>query len=53
MKKRVADMAGIFAGKIKVYLNNERLSIKRFKDYVDYYLHDVHDVLKIYDPAMV
>jgi hypothetical protein len=41
MKKRVADIAGLFAGKIRVYFNNERLSIKLFEDYVDFYLHEV------------
>jgi len=37
LKKRVYDMAGTVKD-IKVYLNDERLKIKNFKQYVDMYL---------------
>lgn len=37
LKKRVYDMAGTVKN-IKVYLNDERLKIKNFKQYVDMYL---------------
>lgn len=38
MKKRVYDMAGIFNGKVKVYLNDKKISLKTFKDYVNMYI---------------
>ena len=37
IKKRVHDMAGILTG-VKVYLNDERLKVKNFKDYVNLFL---------------
>jgi hypothetical protein len=52
LKKRVFDMAGILAGKVKVSLNGNEIVIKKFKDYVDYYLKGTDDRLKIYDQAM-
>ena len=45
-------MAGILAGKVKVSLNGNEIVIKKFKDYVDYYLKGTDDRLKIYDQAM-
>ena len=40
LKKRVYDMAGTVAN-VKVYLNDERLKIKNFKQYVDMYVSSV------------
>ncbi|KAA1475411.1 type II DNA topoisomerase [Dentipellis sp. KUC8613] len=40
LKKRVYDMAGTVKD-IKVYLNDERLKIKNFKQYVEMYLNSV------------
>lgn len=37
LKKRVYDLAGIVEG-VKVYLNNERIRINNFKQYVNMYL---------------
>ncbi|KAI8814919.1 DNA topoisomerase [Cladochytrium replicatum] len=37
LKKRVYDMAGCVPG-VKVFLNNERIKINNFKQYVDLYL---------------
>jgi hypothetical protein len=37
-KKRVYDLAGIFNNKVKVKLNNYTIRIRRFENYVDYYL---------------
>ncbi|KAJ1557566.1 DNA topoisomerase 2 [Nowakowskiella sp. JEL0078] len=39
-KKRVYDIAGCIRG-VKVFLNDERIKIKDFKDYVDLYLESV------------
>lgn len=36
VKRRVYDMAGTCAG-LKVYLNNERIKIKKFKEYMEMY----------------
>lgn len=36
LKRRVYDMAGTCTG-IKVYLNNERIKIKKFKEYMEMY----------------
>ena len=33
-------MAGILAGKVKIYLNDELIEMKSFKDYVDLYIKD-------------
>jgi DNA topoisomerase-2 len=52
LKKRVYDIAGIFNSKVTVFLNNEKIQIKKFKDYIDYYLPGVEDNLKIYDKSM-
>eukprot|EP00828_Plagiopyla_frontata_P027665 TRINITY_DN35900_c0_g1_i2.p3 TRINITY_DN35900_c0_g1~~TRINITY_DN35900_c0_g1_i2.p3 ORF type:complete len:154 (-),score=29.04 TRINITY_DN35900_c0_g1_i2:78-539(-) len=50
-KKRAYDLAGIYAGRVKVILNDETLKIKTFQDYVDMYL--IRDGMpKIYDKAM-
>lgn len=38
LKKRVYDMAGILNNKVKVYLNNRRIPIRSFKDYIDIYV---------------
>ena len=39
LKKRVYDLSATFK-KIKVYLNNEIISVNGFKDYVKLYLQD-------------
>lgn len=36
-KKRVYDIAGVCTGKLKVFLNGERLPIKTFGEYIDLY----------------
>ncbi|KAJ8331328.1 DNA topoisomerase 2 [Batrachochytrium dendrobatidis] len=41
LKKRAYDLAGCVRG-IKVFLNNTRIKIKDFKDYVDLYLDNVN-----------
>lgn len=38
MKKRVYDIAGLYSNRIKVYLNDERVELKSFKEYVNKYL---------------
>jgi len=38
MTKRVYDMAGVTPASVKVYLNDKRIDIKNFNDYVDLYL---------------
>uniref|UniRef100_A0A7S3VQX9 DNA topoisomerase 2 n=1 Tax=Dunaliella tertiolecta TaxID=3047 RepID=A0A7S3VQX9_DUNTE len=38
MRKRVYDLAGVLGRTCKVYLNNQRLNIKSFPEYVDLYL---------------
>jgi len=52
MKKRVYDMAGIFGGRIKVTLNGTLLKINSFMKYVDLYLSDKVETIKIYDKDM-
>ena len=53
MKKRVYDIAGLYSNRIKVYLNDERVELKSFKDYVNKYLDaEVDDSMKIYDKNM-
>uniref|UniRef100_A0A3B0MNB7 DNA topoisomerase 2 n=1 Tax=Theileria annulata TaxID=5874 RepID=A0A3B0MNB7_THEAN len=48
LKKRVYDMAGTLG--VKVYLNNERIKVKDFKDYVNLYLpEDATEIVKIYE----
>ena len=37
IKKRVYDMAGIFGGKMAVYLNGHKLKLKNFKEYAELY----------------
>jgi len=37
LKKRVYDLAGVLRG-VKVFLNEERIKIKSFKEYVELYL---------------
>lgn len=38
MRRRVYDLAGVLGKSVKVYLNDLRLPIKQFQDYVDLYL---------------
>jgi len=38
MKKRIYDIAGLYSNRIKVYLNEERIELRSFKDYVNKYL---------------
>lgn len=50
-KKRAYDLAGIYAGRVRVLLNGEQLKLRTFQDYVDlYFLRD--GMPKIYDRAM-
>jgi hypothetical protein len=51
MIKRVYDLAGIFAGKLKVYLNKELIKLTKFEDYVDLYLTNA-EAPKLMDKAM-
>lgn len=51
LKKRVYDLAGILT-KVKVKLNNKVIKINSFKQYVDMYLPNIADELKIYDKHM-
>ena len=51
MFKRVYDLAGIFAGKLKVFLNERRILINKFEDYVDLYLRAA-DTPKLKDLKM-
>ena len=37
MMKRVYDLAGVISSKVNVYLNNKKIQIKSFSDYVDLY----------------
>mmetsp|Transcript_42105 Transcript_42105/g.90431 ORF Transcript_42105/g.90431 Transcript_42105/m.90431 type:complete len:1220 (-) Transcript_42105:205-3864(-) len=48
MKKRVYDAAGSTNKKCKVYLNDELIPVKEFKDYVDLYL-DNPEQPKVYE----
>lgn len=41
LKKRVYDLAGIFNSKVAVYLNDKKLPIKKFLDYVNLYVPEV------------
>lgn len=52
MKKRTYDMAGIFDGKVKVFLNGTQIKINSFCKYLDMYLPTGSEVIKIYDPKM-
>lgn len=52
LKKRVYDIAGMYSKKLKVYLNGEKINIKSYKDYVNMYLSNHTDDIKIYDPEM-
>ncbi|BAM40193.1 DNA topoisomerase 2 [Theileria orientalis strain Shintoku] len=48
LKKRVYDVAGTTG--VKVYLNNERIKIKDFKEYVNLYLpEDASETVKVHD----
>eukprot|EP00894_Picocystis_sp_ML_P000600 jgi/Pico_ML_1/51117/g2201.t2 len=48
MTKRVYDVAGCIGRGCKVYLNGEQLKIKKFSDYVDFFLNS-QDVPKIHE----
>jgi DNA topoisomerase-2 len=52
MKKRVYDIAGIFGGKMKVSLNGNVIKINSFLKYVDLYLPNNEETIKIYDKDM-
>ena len=46
--KRVYDIAGSLKGKVNVFLNDNKLPINSFDDYVDFYLKDEDDdVMKL------
>mmetsp|Transcript_39613 Transcript_39613/g.74286 ORF Transcript_39613/g.74286 Transcript_39613/m.74286 type:complete len:1275 (-) Transcript_39613:261-4085(-) len=49
MKKRVIDAAGSTSKKCKVYLNDNMVAVKEFKDYVDLYFDEGDEQPKIYD----
>ena len=49
MMKRVYDLAGVISSKVNVYLNNKKIEIKSFSDYVDLYFHE--EKPKIIDSA--
>lgn len=51
LRKRVYDLAGILV-KVRVKLNGKVIKINSFKSYVDMYLPNVDDSLKIYDKGM-
>jgi len=40
MTKRVYDLAGCSDKKVKVFLNNQEVKVKNFRDYVKLYVHD-------------
>ena len=40
LKKRVYDVAGTSPSRIKVFLNDKKINIDNFKDYVDLYIKD-------------
>lgn len=39
IKKRVLDLAGCLGKSVKVELNGQRVPVKSFQDYVDFYLN--------------
>ncbi len=45
-------MSGIFNNAIKVYLNGEQVKIKSFSNYINMYLPEIDEQLKIYDKDM-
>jgi DNA topoisomerase-2 len=45
--KRVYDIAGSLNGKVKVFLNDEYIPIKSFEDYVNMYLSDDENTMKL------
>ncbi|AFZ79356.1 DNA topoisomerase II, putative [Theileria equi strain WA] len=47
LTKRVYDIAGTTG--VKVFLNNERIPIKDFKQYVDLYFESTLDIIKIHE----
>lgn len=47
MIKRVYDIAGITPDAVKVYLNGERLSVRSFFYYVDYYLKTIKKPIEL------
>lgn len=49
MSKRVYDIAGTIGKDTKVYLNNRRIPVKGFSEYVDLFLRDKPDCPKIYE----
>lgn len=52
MIKRVYDMAGIFNGNVKVFLNGQQIKINSFAKYIDLYFPSEANVIKVYDKAM-
>jgi DNA topoisomerase II len=40
MKKRVYDMAGVLPSSVRVYLNDKKLPITNFTNYVNMYLSE-------------
>ena len=52
MRKRVYDMAGIFNGNVKVFLNSQQIKINSFAKYIDLYFPAEANVIKVYDKAM-
>ncbi|EGR29059.1 hypothetical protein IMG5_163890 [Ichthyophthirius multifiliis] len=52
LKKRVYDMSGIFNTNLKVFLNEQAIKIKSFSHYINMFLPEVDESLKIYDKEM-
>jgi DNA topoisomerase-2 len=52
IKKRVYDIAGCVK-KVKVYLNDERITVNSFKDYIGLYVKSVHNDEKDDEPNVV
>ncbi len=53
MKKRVYDLAGVISSSVKVTLNDKKIPIKGFSQYVDMYLkkEGENEALKIFDKS--
>ena len=44
MKKRVIDIAGVTHSNVSVFLNDKKLQVKNFKDYINYYFNTKESV---------
>lgn len=50
-KKRAYDIAAISDKTVKVYYNNELIPIKSFQQYVDYFVGDKSETIRIYEES--